>query len=229
MSNPRTTARTVGVLFFASYVGVFVGAALMAPALDRDTSLAAINSDKARIVVGALFEFVNDAAVIGIAVLLFPFLKRAGEGLALWYVGMRILEGGMFVVASAVVLSIPELGNGIAETIDPDFTRLDDVRLLALGEYTGASTMATVAFLAGAILLYVLLYRSRLVPRFIAVWGFAAVACVIAVNLLAPDITDASGPVVLLVVPMVANEIFLAVWLIVKGFAPESTPEGVAR
>jgi hypothetical protein len=227
MSNPRTAARTVGILFLVSYIGVAIGAALMAPALDPDTGLGALHSDKARIVLGALFEFVNDAAVIGIAVLLFPFLKRAGEGLALWYVGLRILEGGMFMIASASVLSLLDVSDRFTEA---DGSRsFEDSRASALGQNYGASTMATVAFIAGAVLLYVLLYRSRLVPRFIAIWGFVAVAGVIAVNIFAPDITEASGPVLLLVLPMVANELFLAVWLIAKGFAPAPTPEGVAR
>lgn len=228
MSNPRATARTVGILFIVSYVGVAIGAALMAPALDPVTPLAALPADKARMVLGALFEFVNDAAVVGIAVLLYPFLKRAGEGLALWYVGMRILEAGMFMFASASVLSLVDIGDRYVEA-ERYVREFEDSRAAALGQNFGAGIMATVAFLAGAILLYVLLYRSRLVPRFIAIWGFIAVAGVIALNILAPDITEASPAVMLLALPMVANELFLAVWLIAKGFSPASTAEGVAR
>jgi len=221
--NARTTARAVGILFIASYIGVAIGAVLMAPALDSDTSLATIHDEKAQLVIGTLFEFINDAAVIGIAVLLYPFLKRAGEGLALWYVGMRILEGGMFMIASAAVLSQLGLSDRAVDATSSDASRFEDLRSLSIDQNAGIGIMATIAFLAGAILLYTLLYRSRLVPRFIAVWGFVAVACVIAVNILAPDVTQASSAVLLLVVPMVANEFFLAIWLIAKGFAPEAT------
>jgi len=225
MTNPRTTARTVGILFIASYVGVAIGAVLMAPALDPDTGLATIHDEKARLVLGTLFEFVNDAAVVGIAVLLFPYLKRAGEGLALWYVGMRILEGGMFMIASGAVLSQLGLSDRAQDAASSDSSRFEDLRSLTIDQNAGMGIMATVAFLAGAVLLYTLLYRSRLVPRFIAWWGFASVACVIVVNSLAPDITEASSAVMLLVVPMVANELFLAVWFIVKGFR---VPQGAS-
>jgi hypothetical protein len=222
VSNARTTARTVGILFIASYIGVAVGAVLMAPALDSDTSLTTIHDEKAQLVIGTLFEFINDAAVIGIAVLLYPFLKRAGEGLALWYVGMRILEGGMFMIASAAVLSQLGLSDRAVDATSSDASRLEDLRSLSIDQNAGVGIMATVAFLAGAILLYTLLYRSRLVPRFIAVWGLVAVACVIAVNILAPDVTQASSAVLLLVVPMIANEFFLAIWFIAKGFTLEA-------
>ncbi len=231
MTQYRAMARVVGILFFASYIGVAIGAALMAPALDPETGLAAIHADKPRYILGVLFEFINDAAVIGIAVLLYPFLKRAGEGLALWYVGIRILEGGMFMIASASVLALVDLGDRFVSVGSSIETGFENARAAALGQYFGASMMATVAFVSGAILLYILLYRSQIVPRFIAIWGFLAVTGVIVVNVLAPDITEASGPVLLLVIPMIANELFLAVWFIVKGLrlSEDVSVEGGAR
>jgi hypothetical protein len=74
-----------------------------------------------------------------------------------------------------------------------------------------------VPFAVGAVVLYVLLYRTRLGPRFIAVWGLVAVALVVTFNLTGADVTE-FGPAVLLVAPIILNEFFLAGWLIVKGF-----------
>ncbi len=78
-------------------------------------------------------------------------------------------------------------------------------------------TIAFVPFATGAVLLYVLLYRTRLVPRFIAVWGLVAVALAAVFNLIGADVTTI-GPAVLLILPIIGNEFFLAGWLIVKGF-----------
>jgi hypothetical protein len=211
----RTTSRAVGALILLSYVGVFAGAALMAPALDKATALSDVHAHKTGIVIGGLLEFVNDACVIGIAVLLFPLLKRAGEGLALWYVGLRIVEGVMYAVGVASVLAISSLAGDSVVAGDP--ASLESGRSVAIGLFEGAGTMATVAFIVAAMMLYLLLFRSRIVPRFIAIWGLVAVPLVAIVNVIAPDISKASAPVMLLVVPMITNELFLAGWLLVKG------------
>jgi hypothetical protein len=39
--------------------------------------------------IGVLLQFANDAAIIGIAVLLFPVLKGYGEGMALLFSRVR--------------------------------------------------------------------------------------------------------------------------------------------
>ena len=80
-----------------------------------------------------------------------------------------------------------------------------------------AGLIVPVFFSLGAVLFYYLLYRSRLVPRFISVWGFIAVALVLAWNLLETfGISISAGMVFGL--PIILNEIILGIWLIVKGF-----------
>ena len=106
MSSHRTTAAAVGALFLLSYTGFTIGTALVVPSLDPSTSLGAIKADEGRIVAGALFLFVNMAAIIGIAAMLFPVMRPHGEGVALWYVGFRILEAASFVVGTVSVLSL---------------------------------------------------------------------------------------------------------------------------
>ena len=68
------------------------------------------------------------------------------------------------------------------------------------------------------LLFYVLLYKTRIVPRFISVWGMIAV-----VLLLVSQLWELSGsiPMVVSVIglaPMVLNEFYLAIHLMVKGF-----------
>jgi hypothetical protein len=78
------------------------------------------------------------------------------------------------------------------------------------------------AFSTGALFHYIIFYRTKLVPRWISVWGLVAailgiLSCVLVlVGLIAPFSTEQ----VLLAVPMLPQEIVLAIWLIVKGFNP---------
>ena len=72
-------------------------------------------------------------------------------------------------------------------------------------------------------MLYPMLYRSKLIPRFISAWGVIGALTVLTTTML--DIFALSvGPALGLILglPMLLNELFLGVWLIVKGFSPSA-------
>jgi hypothetical protein len=224
MSSYRTTAAIVGALFLISYTGFSIGMALVVPSLDPSTDLAGIGAGEQRLVAGAVFLFVNMAAIIGIAAMLFPVMRPHGEGLALWYFGFRILEAAAFVVGAISVLSLISVSEAsILAAAAPSAPVYEGLRSLALAGNLWAGKLATLAFVLGAVALYSLLYRSRLVPRFISAWGLVAVALLIVANLLGVDVTAGFQPAALLYAPIALNELFLAGWLIVRGFnAPAS-------
>jgi len=218
MRSSLRTARTVGVLFLVSYASFITGSALLANALDASTDLGAVHANSTQVIAGVLLQFVNDAAVIGIAVLLYSFLKRYGESLSLWYVGLKIIEAGAYVVARVMTLSLITVSEKYAAAGAADAPDFEAVRSVLLGGIYWAGQMGTAAFVLGGFAMYGLLYRSSLVPRFISVWGLIAVVLLIAANLAAPDPSGDFQPAMLLFLPMVLNELFLAVWLIAKGF-----------
>ena len=73
-------------------------------------------------------------------------------------------------------------------------------------------------------LYYIIFYRTKLVPRWISVWGLVfgilgIVSCaLVSIGLIAPFGTEQ----VVMIIPMLPQEIVLAVWLIVKGFNPSA-------
>jgi uncharacterized protein DUF4386 len=224
MSPFRTTAIAVGMLFLLSYTGFTIGTALVLPSQDPATDLARLGADAPRLVAGTLGLFVNMAAIIGIAALLFPVMRSHGEGVALWYVGFRILEAAAFVVGSVGVLSLISVSEGFVAAGASSAPVFEGLRSMALAINWWAGKLATVAFILGALSLYSLLYRSRLVPRFISAWGLVAVGMLIVANLLAIDVTAGFQPLALLFAPIALNELFLAGWLILRGF---STPASI--
>ena len=72
---------------------------------------------------------------------------------------------------------------------------------------------------------YAVLYRSRLVPRWISVWGLAALVPYLAAEFLAVFalLDPMSSTASLLYIPLAVQEMVLAVWLIVKGFNPRQS------
>jgi hypothetical protein len=73
-------------------------------------------------------------------------------------------------------------------------------------------------FCLGAYCLYIGLYQSRLLPRFIPVWGLIAVTMVLGMNIFIQFQPLGMAVNMVLALPMILNEIFMGLWLIVKGF-----------
>jgi hypothetical protein len=88
-----------------------------------------------------------------------------------------------------------------------------------LAERTWAFEMVGLVFAVSALMFYTMLYRSTLIPRFIAIWGLVGATFVL-VSFLANafDLTLSPGLELILGLPMLLNELFLGLWLIVKGF-----------
>ena len=85
-----------------------------------------------------------------------------------------------------------------------------------------ANAVLALVFCLGAAMFYLLLYRSRIVPRWIALWGLAAIPFYVAAGLLAMYgvISSASSAQVLMFMPLAVQEMVLAVWMIARGFRP---------
>lgn len=61
-----------------------------------------------------------------------------------------------------------------------------------------------------------------MIPRFISVWGFLATIILLIITIIKLFGID-SNMLNTLILPMILNEIFLAFWLIIKGFDFEKT------
>jgi hypothetical protein len=226
MNSNRKTAIIVGVLFLAGYVGIFVGGAISEPILKTPDYLSDIYPNKNRVIIGMLVEvLLNDVPVVGIGVMLYPILKKYGEGIALWYVGNRVIEALTLIVGTISALSLITLSKEYIAAGAVDASSFQASGSLALaGRHWAADVMTTVFFIIGALILYSLLYKSKLVPRFISVWGLISIASLITANVLpVPDLTQGFHPRQILYFPPMSSEILLAIWLIVKGFNPSAT------
>lgn len=225
LSTDRNTARLVGALFLISYAGVFIGNAISSAIIDKADYLFTAYPDRGQVTLGVVIELLNDIAVVGIAVLLYPLLRRVSEGIALWYVGLRVLEAALLMVSKVSTLSIIDLSDDFLAMGAVNEASYDSLGTLALATRDAAGQMGAYAFMVGGIALYYLLLRSQLVPRFISIWGLLGIASLIAATVFAvPDLTQSFEFAMLLYLPIVANELFLAGWLLVKGFSANSLP-----
>lgn len=95
---------------------------------------------------------------------------------------------------------------------------------LLMVDFDAINLVTALVFCAGGVMFYTLLYRSRIAPRWIAVWGLAGVPLYVAAYVLAAYtvIGPNSTTLNLLVLPLALQEMVLGVWMIARGFrAPE--------
>lgn len=208
----RTTARLVGVLFIVATAAAIIGGVLVAPVTE---GVAVTPGAGARVVSGVLLELVLVYAVVGIGAVLLPVLRRTDEGLAAAYLGARIVEGILLLIAAVSALSILAMSGDAGPAGARPLIAL--MRATRDWSYLVGSM---VALGVGAVILYSLLLRGRLVPGWLAVWGLAGGVLILArgvVELYGVELAVAAQA--LLAAPIAVNEMVLAVWLIVRGFA----------
>jgi hypothetical protein len=221
MNENKRTGRIVGALFLVVN-GAFLAGVLMVEGVLASPDLpGAVSIGGSQVATGILLEVVNGIAYIAIAAMMFPLLKPHGASLALGYVIFRGVEFALQLVADASALAV--LGGVVGS---PD-SGTAAISLQVLGTVLVAARQASfqmlsIAYGLGSLLFYILLYRSILIPRWISIWGLLAAVIVIANTLL-----DMYGVAVgNLGVLMLLNELFLGIWLLVKGLNP--SPGGQA-
>jgi hypothetical protein len=217
-TTERRTARIVGTLFLVAMVTSIVGGGLIESVLKAPEYVRDAHENGTVLALGAVLELITAVSVVGIAVMMFPILARYSENLARAYVSYRVLEAAVVAVAVITPLTIVTLSQNLSAGGSSDPSTLQPLGA-ALVELRGRMTglLVPVFFSLGAVILYWVLYQSRLVPRFISVWGLIGVALLIAYNLLETFGAAITGGLVL-GLPIILNEVFLAVWLIVRGF-----------
>jgi len=194
---------------------------LLGPLFDTPEYLTKLAEKEAVVVLAALIEFIQAATAIGIAIGLYPLLKRYHGALALGSVGFRIVEGVTVIVAALSLLSLLSLSQEFIRAGVSDISSFQTVgtSLLAI-RYWAHNVIVLIAFQLGALLYYYVLYQSKLIPRWLSGWGFGGAALSFAVTVFSafnPDFALSSYNT-LLNAPIGFQEMVFAVWLIVKGF-----------
>jgi hypothetical protein len=226
MTTNRKTARIVGALFLFSNVTFILGAVVfIEPILSAAGYLSQVSANRAQVVLGVLLELINGVAYLGIGVLMFPILKQRFESMALGYVGFRIIEFVMQTLSDLSPLSLLTLSEEFVRAGAPEASSFQALGTLLLAERSWAFQMVSITLGLGALLFYYTLYQSKLVPRFISIWGLIGAAVVLANTML--DMFSLTVPN--LGVLMLLNELFLGVWLIVKGFNFSAIASGSAN
>jgi hypothetical protein len=144
-----------------------------------------------------LADVISGLAVIGIAVLMFPLFKHLNKSVSRGYLILKYAEGILMIIAGILFL----------------ITSLQYMRDII---YNGFHVYV---FIISGFMFYYLLYKSKIIPKFISVWGALGILILLVSTLLKLANMNYSMIDYLLVL-IITNEVFLAIWLMIKGFNP---------
>lgn len=218
----RAAATTAGILYITGTVAGILSLVVSAPVRDAPDPLAYGAEHSGAVVTGALLIFVMGLALAFVPIVLFPVLRRLNEVLAVAYLVLRgAVETVGYAVAAVSLLLVVPLSETVAaggDTASAAGVRIGS--LLIDADSTGA--VFGLVFCLGALMFYTLLYRSGIVPRWIALWGLVAIPFYAAAHLLTLySVGDAySATQTLMFMPLAVQEMVLAVWMIARGFRP---------
>ena len=218
-TTPRKIAIATGLLYLITHVTSIGAVALYDPILNNADYIIGSGADT-QILLGALLDILLALGAAGTSFALFPIVKRWNEGVAIGYVGLRTLEAGIIAIGAVSLLAVVTLRQLMAGTgTDPD-------TLVTIGSALVVFYKGT--FLLGpgfvcsvnTVLMAYLMYKSRLVPRFIPVLGLVGGPLIFAYSI--ARMFGVAGPIgaweAILVFPIFAWEVTLALYLITKGF-----------
>ena len=223
MDSLRKTALVAGTLYLITFATSIPARILFGPVRNDPNYIVGPGAD-AQVLFAGLLDVILAFACFGTAVALYPVVKRQNVGVALGFVGSRVLEAAIIVSGVVSLLSVVTLRQAGAGTD----ALVTSQALVASYDWTflfGPGFMAVI----NALLLGSLMYQSRLVPRIIPLVGLIG-----APLLFASDIAVLFGiwgqmslPAGIATIPVALWEVSLGVWLVVKGFKPSPITAGM--
>jgi Domain of unknown function (DUF4386) len=212
-------SRLIGALFLAGFLSYGVGFALVTSVTGAPNFLATISAHQTILVLGAFLMLLNSVVDVGKGVLFFPILEHHGKRTALAYLAAMIVEVVLLAVGVLSLLMIVPIAHQGVDAGQAGVGWAKALGSLALQSNTMAYQLAEMALGFGGVFLCALLFRTRLIPRFLAMWGVIGY-----VLLAAGTIAEIFGTHIglALSIPGGLFELALGFWLLIKGFAPKA-------
>jgi Domain of unknown function (DUF4386) len=225
MDTYRRSGIVTGILFLAADAAGFL-TFIAKPILGAPDYLARISANEPTVLAGALLVLIMGWADAGIGISMYPILRRHNEGLALGAAGFRIIDGVFHCIGAVLILLLASLSRQLITAGPAALAQLQNLGALLREGRTWVSDVAALpAWCIGAFLYYALFFRTRLVPRWLSLWGLVGIALTMAGSILVlfRQVDSLSTVQMLMYLPCALQEIVLAIWLIVKGFNPSAT------
>jgi hypothetical protein len=213
MKSDRRAATLIGVLYIIGTAAGVASAMILPSLADGADLLGRVAAQRTEVIVGALLVLTMGFALSALSAVFYPIGRRFNEALSMGYVIFRgALEGMLYIVGVYLAFVL------VAMSAEPTAAAGPIASVLANAYGVLWSQLLVLPFVIGAAMFYWVLYRARLVPRWLSVWGLVAIPLYAG----AAFAQMAGLSLDVLMFPLAIQEMVLAVWLVAKGFNAEA-------
>ena len=221
INTHRTAARIFGVFFLISFLAYGTGSALIQSIVGAPDILSNVYASTTLIVVAAiLMGVIHTFTNIGLPIVLRPVLKPRDETLYLGYLSAAIVATVSLLVGVIFLLLLLPLSDVIMRSGSAVAGQAETIAILLREANYYAYNFGMAIWSLGGLVFCAMLYRYRLIPRLVSVWGVAGYAVFLSGCILAIFGRDFG---LIHTAPGALFEVFLSLWLIVKGFNSSAT------
>jgi hypothetical protein len=217
----RNTFRVLGIAFLLQFItsvssGLFIQPAWLVTGSIHETMLR-IADNPGLMKTNILVDMSTALGVIFLGAMLYVALRKHSEKIALVGLGFYILEGALLAASRSEAFSLMRISQEYVAAGNPAYLQVMANLALESMDFVGF-TLHMLAFCLGGILFYYLLYKSRVVPRALSLWGLITLLPLLAATLL--DLFGYQVPQYV-GLPYFPFEFVIGLWILVKGI-PET-------
>lgn len=173
--NSKKNAIVVGILLILAIVSGLLTLSL-SEIIEPPGYLLKIAGNETQFVIQIFMGLIMGIACATIVIFLYPVIRRHSEALALGAVCFRIIEAVLFFISSICLFLLISLSNEyikMGASNEIFFNVIGNI-LLSGRKWTSA-LLAPLALGLGALMYYLIFFKSRLIPKWLSVWGILGV------------------------------------------------------
>jgi hypothetical protein len=223
MNTQLHSTKLIGALFLIALIPNIIANELLNPILADPDCLSLMYENRFTVITANLLNIICGIAMILIPVVLFPTVKKELKPFAIGYIVFRAIEGVLFFNIAQKTFGLIDLSRlYLVESGNKEiYQTLSQSTQI---EIQWATLLYLITYCSGAMLFYALLFKGKMIPKWISVWGLAGVVLLAAGPVL--FLTEAGifknttllKGMIYFAPPIILNEFLLSVWLIVRGF-----------
>lgn len=229
MNTHKTAARTFGIFFIIAFLSYGIGGALIESIVSVPDFLSNVYDNQTQIVIGViLMAIVHSFVNIGLPIIMLPILEPYNKRLAYGYLSAAIMATTILAAGTLFLLLLIPLSDAYVNTGSAAAPYFETMGILLKQGGFYAYHMGMALWAIGGLMFVSVLYKSKLIPRPLSLWGIIGYIILLSGSIL--EIFGHNGVVEMVsVAPGGLFEIALSIWLIIKGFNSSAIDSGFVK
>jgi len=215
MNSNISSGRTVGVILLLTFIlGVLINQFLQGPIIFSEDFLNKVAANSNQVILSVLLVLTSSILALVMAVILLPIFKQSNYSLAFLYLAFSVISFATYLIDNTVILTMLGLSKEYVAAGASEAGYFESIGAVFYQARWWTHYMTLLISSLPFFLFYYLFYQTKLIPRFVSIWGLLAVLLLL-VEVLFSMYGQSLGMILFL--PMGLVQIFLAIWLIIKG------------